>query len=146
MSKYETEKKWRLAHPEKIKEYRKRWLLKQQTCHREWQIKNREKVYAYKKEKYRELRIEVLGHYSKGKMCCACCGEGHLEFLCIDHIDGGGVKHRKELGGGSTNLYQYLKNNSFPPGYRVLCHNCNMSLGFYGYCPHSKETNNLLEG
>jgi hypothetical protein len=23
--------------------------------------------------------------------------------------------------------------------YRVLCHNCNMALGFYGYCPHHPE-------
>jgi hypothetical protein len=29
-----------------------------------------------------------------------------------------------------------LARNGFPDGYRVLCHNCNMALGQYGYCPH----------
>ena len=23
--------------------------------------------------------------------------------------------------------------------YRLLCHNCNQSMGWYGYCPHQKE-------
>jgi hypothetical protein len=31
-----------------------------------------------------------------------------------------------------------IKEN-FPPEYRVLCHNCNQSHGWYGYCPHEKE-------
>ncbi len=22
------------------------------------------------------------------------------------------------------------------PGYRLLCHNCNSALAYYGYCPH----------
>jgi hypothetical protein len=27
-------------------------------------------------------------------------------------------------------------------GYRVLCHNCNLARGFYGYCPHEKFDGN----
>ena len=26
----------------------------------------------------------------------------------------------------------------YPPGYQVLCHNCNLAKGFYGSCPHQK--------
>lgn len=33
-----------------------------------------------------------------------------------------------------------LRIGSYRNDIRVLCHNCNMSLGFSGYCPHSRET------
>jgi hypothetical protein len=32
-----------------------------------------------------------------------------------------------------------LIKNNFPDGFQVLCHNCNMSIGLYGYCPHQTE-------
>lgn len=84
------------------------------------------------------LRCEVLGHYApSGHIRCACCGEKHLEFLAIDHIEGGGGKHRKQI---KCDIYTWLKRNGFPSGFRVLCHNCNQSLGHYGYCPHKRET------
>lgn|SRR5579872_937688 len=81
-------------------------------------------------------RYRVLSHYSGGTPVCACCGESHLEFLCLDHIDGGGNSERKALGSGSMGVYRHIIRENFPPGYRVLCHNCNMALGFFGYCPH----------
>lgn len=65
---------------------------------------------------------------------CACCMESHIEFLGIDHTNGGGTKHRKAIKGAP--IYRWLRQNKYPKGFRVLCHNCNMSLGFYGYCPH----------
>lgn len=72
---------------------------------------------------------------------CACCGAKQVEFLTIDHIHGGGAKHRRSLGGGSlsggaSKLYSWLRRNGFPEGYRVLCQNCNFSRGVFGYCPH----------
>ena len=82
-------------------------------------------------------RNEVLTHYG-GR--CACCGEEIIEFLGIDHINGGGYQHRKQIHG--TSIYSWLKRNNYPEGFRVLCHNCNMALGFYGYCPHKKEAGN----
>lgn len=91
------------------------------------------------KRKTRKLRMEVLTHYSSDPPHCACCGESHIEFLALDHIDGNGNKHRKTIPSGSY-IYQWIRNNKFPPGFQVLCHNCNMAKGFYGYCPHQKET------
>jgi hypothetical protein len=68
---------------------------------------------------------------------CDCCGETTEEFLEIDHINGGGNKHLKSI---HSNMPTWLMNNDFPEGYRVLCSNCNKSLGDRGYCPHkSKE-------
>ena len=82
-----------------------------------------------------KLRREIIEHYGN---VCACCGENKLEFLCIDHIEGNGNKHRREVRGTGTRFYYWIRENNFPNILRVLCHNCNMSLGFYGYCPHKK--------
>jgi len=86
----------------------------------------------------RKLRLEVLSHYSHGTMQCNCCGDAHVEFLALDHIHGGGNQHRKRAGNNMA-VYREVRREGFPSGYRVLCHNCNCSLGHYGYCPHQKE-------
>lgn len=88
------------------------------------------------KERYSEMRSRVLEHYGGNKPRCQCCGENNKEFLVIDHINGGGNEHRKEVG---ENMVRWIIKNNFPPEFRVLCANCNTSIGVYGYCPHSKN-------
>jgi len=103
------------------------------------------KKYAENPEKFREqnrikrqkIKLEVMSHYSDGKVICACCSENIIEFLAIDHINGNGGKHRKSLHG--TNFYFWLKRNNFPLGFQVLCHNCNQAKGYFGECPHKKQ-------
>lgn len=80
-------------------------------------------------------RLEVLRHYSNGNPKCECCGENKIEFLAIDHVNGGGNKHRKEV----KDMMLWLQKNDYPDGFRVLCHNCNVSRGLYGYCPHHEH-------
>ena len=82
----------------------------------------------------RRKREEVIRRYGG---ICACCGESKYEFLSIDHIKGGGGKHRREIGTNVDAFMRWLKKNNWPNGFRILCHNCNSSLGFYGYCPHN---------
>lgn len=85
----------------------------------------------------------MLVHYSNGvPPLCECCGEDAVEFLSIDHIDGGGSKHRAQIKGSYSSIYLWLKKKGFPEGYRVLCMNCNTALGFYGYCPHQGTAEN----
>lgn len=79
------------------------------------------------------LRFEVMRHYGGENPKCAICGVAYIECLSIDHINGGGSKHKKT--GKFTDLTRWLKKHGFPPGYRVLCHNCNQALGHYGYSP-----------
>ncbi len=81
----------------------------------------------------KRARERVLIHYGGDPPKCACCGEAHSEFLAVDHIDGGGAKHRREVG---RNICPWLIRHGFPEGFRILCHNCNLALGLYGYCPH----------
>jgi len=108
-------------------------------CCRKYAQDHREKYLPGKRksgrERHRKLRFEVLSHYSRGKPRCACCGIGILEFLGIDHINGGGVQHKRLV----RHVYMWLRKNNFPKGFRVLCHNCNQSLGAYGYCPHDAK-------
>jgi hypothetical protein len=65
---------------------------------------------------FQRRRQEVIKHYGNK---CNCCGESHLEFLTIDHIQ----HSNKGLYG--ERLYRYLIRNNFPNGYQVLCWNCN---------------------
>jgi len=99
-------------------------------------VKGKEKKKLYNKTYNNNLRLEILKHYSGGTEKCACCGIREIEFLTIDHIKGGGAKHRKEVGQGTT-FYNWIKRNNFPKGFRILCMNCNHSLGHYGYCVHN---------
>lgn len=93
--------------------------------------KNRDIIKRRTKAWLLNIRKEVLNFYGNK---CQCCGENRIEFLSIDHINGGGTKHRKEI--SHANIYVWLKRNKFPEGFQILCHNCNMSKAYYGYCPH----------
>ena len=53
------------------------------------------------------------------------CGITDIDVLTIDHIKGGGSRHKKEIGGLGYKLYAYLIKENFPKGYQVLCFNCN---------------------
>lgn len=89
----------------------------------------------YQRSIRREYRREALAAYG-GK--CACCSEEHFEFLVIDHPNGGGRKERAENSVWGTSFARWLARQGFPPGYRVLCHNCNSAIGYYGACPHDQ--------
>jgi hypothetical protein len=83
----------------------------------------------------RLIRLEVLGKLG-GR--CQCCGEDREEFLSLDHINGGGTKHRAESG---TYIFRRIRKDPDPLTYQVLCYNCNISRGVRGYCPCGAEAN-----
>lgn len=85
-------------------------------------------------------RLSAITHYSNGSNACACCGERTLEFLVIDHVNGGGNRHRAEIGKGGSAIGLWLRRNNYPEGFQVLCHNCNQAKGSYGKCPHEQGT------
>lgn len=93
----------------------------------------------YARKRHQENRRLVLAAYGGS---CRCCGEERSIFLAIDHVNGGGNKHRRALGNGkiagSANYYGWLVRNRYPKGFQVLCHNCNFAKS-HGGCPHQEE-------
>ena len=78
-----------------------------------------------------QAKEQVFGHYGWE---CACCDA--VENLTIDHVNGGGEEHRKELGlsGGGLQFYLWLIKNDFPDGFQVLCMRCNARKGGGEWC------------
>lgn len=74
---------------------------------------------------------------------CACCDEDYPEFLDIDHPNGDGAAHRRHLKGIS--IVMWLRQHGYPPGFRILCSNCNQSIARHGYCPHQLYLIRLAE-
>ena len=101
-----------------------------------WRAKNKHKTQEYEKIQRAKTRKIVLEHYGGIPPKCACCGEGQMEFLCIDHINNDGSNHRKRIGITSGHLASWIIKNKFPELFQILCHNCNNAKGFYGKCPH----------
>lgn len=134
-NRYQTDPEYR----EKVKKRAVEYNRNHPDKRRAYYLAHRNRLIERAKGNSRKRRMEVLIHYSGDPPICNCCGETSVEFLTIDHINGGGCKHRERIGSG---LYSWLKNSGFPGGFRVLCYNCNQSLGHYGYCPHK----NMLPG
>jgi len=107
-----------------------KYKLKRQEYEKKYREKNGENLKKYGNEYNRSQRKKVLIHYGSQ---CACCGENQIEFLAIDHINGGGRQHRNSI---TTSIYRWIINNKFPSGFQVLCHNCNSAKSYYGVCPH----------
>ena len=82
------------------------------------------------------MKFEVLLHYTrlvypkarKPRCEVKSCGFSDIRALSIEHPNGGGNKHRRELAGGANvtgmNFYLKLKRMGYPPGFGVLCLNC----------------------
>uniref|UniRef100_A0A6M3LDR7 Uncharacterized protein n=1 Tax=viral metagenome TaxID=1070528 RepID=A0A6M3LDR7_9ZZZZ len=94
-------KVYRTAHPEKVFE---QWLRQ--------------------RDKSRALKLEVLTHYGKGECVCVKCGFNNIRALSIDHIEGGGNRHRKSKLRPASSFYTWLKAENYPTGYQTLCMNC----------------------
>jgi hypothetical protein len=92
---------------------------------------SREERQIHGAEYYQHVKAEVIKAYGG---ICDCCGETDLGVLSIDHIGKCRPEGQKKRHG--MNLYLFLKKSCHQEGYRVLCLNCNIALGFYGYCPH----------
>ncbi len=132
----EYSKRWRNEHPER------RRLIDQKVIAKRPEYYRAMRKYSY--HLWREgLRNQVFAHYSNRAFKCACCGEAELDFLTIDHINGGGNAHRRAVfgssHGGGKAIYRWLVKTGFPEGFQLLCYNCNASKGKHGVCAHRKR-------
>lgn len=99
--------------------------------------KNRDKILKDLEKKRRDLKVAVISYYSNNTNKCVCCGINEIECLTIDHINGGGCRHLREIntGGGGYRFYKWLIENNYPEGYQILCYNCNSAKGIKQKCP-----------
>lgn len=131
---------------EKQRERSARWYEQNKDLQKERMRERSRRLYAtpegravhlqQSKETYRRARQKVLEALGS---VCKCCGESANEFLAVDHINGQSRIHRQEAGTGYKYWKSLLKDPALLIEFRILCHNCNMARGFYGYCPHQEE-------
>lgn len=110
------------------KEYLKQWYLEHKESKREYSKrynqKHKEEISLYQHNYRQGVKKEVLAYYSNSnEPKCLWCGESRLVCLTLDHVGGGGAKHRKEL---RAELYRWLKKQGYPDGYQTLCANCQL--------------------
>ena len=103
--------------------------------------KNSAKANENRRTAWSRLKIEVMTAYCGGTPSCACCGESHIEFLSLDHINEDGAHQRRSLGNSHSNkaVYRWARSNNYPATLQVLCHNCNRAKHIHGECPHERE-------
>jgi hypothetical protein len=152
----EQQKAWRIANPEKVKASIAKNKDARRARAKAYSANNKDKKRDYDRAYYKAHpeRVQawsdngkprrqqlmatrkqiVLNHYGN---TCECCGEPLVEFLTIDHINGGGNKHRKSI--GNIHFYSWLIKNNFPIGYRTLCMNCNFATRYGAVCPHKLQ-------
>ena len=114
---------YHIAHRDDIRERKKRWWVKngkQVVAHVQ------STKYASARKSRENLKNAVINVLTNGEGTCRHCGQGDIDVLCIDHMDGGGLKHRAALRLLFPSILHWLVKNDYPAGYQVLCSNCNL--------------------
>jgi hypothetical protein len=158
-----------LAQRRREELYRQRHREKIRLRMRDWRNANRDKIKGYSKtlrdrkfaeatpkqvaqiraaesEKTRKQQAKVKDevYAAYGGYVCACCKETEVMFLSIDHIANNGAAERRSgaYRGGGSPFYAWLRKQGFPPGYQVLCMNCQVGKHRNkGVCPHQTRCN-----
>ena len=74
-----------------------------------------------KSEYFLSIKKEIMDNY--GGCFCSICGYNNIQALTIDHIFGGGRKHREHTTKrGGYSFYLWIKRNNYPKLFRVLCY------------------------
>lgn len=99
------------------------------TCHKgenlQYRHRHADRVYEKELSGKQTIKEHVFSHYCEGEILCKKCGFKDIRALSLDHIDGNGTKHRKELNiTAGTQFYRWVRDNDFPEMFQVLCMNC----------------------
>ena len=131
LCKSKQDKKYRDGHKDKLKQKSQNYYLnnKERLCANAslYSKNNRVKCRAWRIKSKNKLKAVVFAKYSDGDIKCKMCANKYIDILSIDHINGNGAEHRRQIGnskGGGYNFYQWLKKNNYPYGFQVLCYNC----------------------
>lgn len=121
------QKEWYQNNRDKVLENSRRYYQKHKIkCNettKKYYQKNKEKCKKREKERRKENKIKVFAAYGGAK--CNICGNIDFDVLVVDHIKGGGCKHRRSFSSYAGQvIYNWLIKNNFPEGFRILCRNC----------------------
>lgn len=106
---------------QKNRESWRRYAEIRKSANRQWQHEHKEWRRDNVNKKYRELRDTVLNNYG-GK--CSICGFADKRALCIDHVNGNGLKERKLT--SAAGIMRRIIREGYPNDYQILCANCNL--------------------
>ena len=130
---------WNEKSKERLKAYRKKSSAKNTARAVAWNKANPDRRKEIALNYYYRLQHQAIEAYGGYK--CACCDETEPLFLTLDHIDNDGNAFRKKHGfhHHGSKFYKWLRDNNYPPGYQVLCSNCNHGKHRNkGICPHQE--------
>jgi hypothetical protein len=137
---------WREANREQSREHAREWRNRKLAKGSPEEVAAIRKAESERTQRAQAVcRAQVFEAYGGYK--CNCCGETEPLFLSIDHIDNNGAEERKsgQYAGSGYSFYRWLRKSGFPPGYQVLCMNCNTGKHKNGgVCPH--HTSSSLKG
>jgi hypothetical protein len=145
-------RRYNQEHPDRVAQSQKEWRERHPgaayTAQRRWLERNPDFTVRITK-KYRDRnRHDAFMAY--GGFRCACCGETEPMFLTIDHIENDGNVQRREIGSkGGSHFFTWLRQQKYPPGFQVLCRNCNWGKHANGgVCPHqsTEGSSTIQEG
>src|SRR6267142_1842586 len=121
-----TGKAWKEANKERGVITRRAWrethVKERAIAAKAWYKTNKDRVLEYMRNKRIAAKREAMEAYGGCK--CRRCGIKDIDVLCIDHIKDNGKAHRITM--NASKLYGWLKKHGFPPGFQVLCANCNL--------------------
>ncbi len=92
------------------------------------------KATAWNKANPERRRENALNYYYRlqdaailayGGYKCSWCGIDDPICLSIDHVNNDGAEQRKKHKLAGAAFYRWLRDHDYPPGYVVLCMNCN---------------------
>jgi phage gpG-like protein len=131
-------KKWASKNMDRVRENARR---NQKPYYQKNKIRMRDNWLRYKDK----LRNQFFERYGRS---CACCGEDNPMFLSIEHLNGNGAEHRRQLNRESPDsIMADIRKNGWPDGYATLCMNCNFAKWRNGgMCPHEQEVKKIMLG
>lgn len=111
--------------------------------------KNPEKFRTRVRMEHYHLRMKLFEIYGYH---CFCCGEDELDFLELDHINGGGARAFRRMGTNTRAIYRMAIEENDKTKYRILCGNCNKAFGKTNnkiiknrrLCPHQVKNLNVF--
>ena len=106
-------------NPEKLIIHREKSLI----ATKKYREKNIDKCRDYSRERHIKRKKIALEKIGKGKAVCVMCGCDEMQFLEINHVNGGGCKEHRDINKGLKD--SIINGKRSTDDLNVLCRVCN---------------------